>query len=79
VKASVPNTSLVSSILYPIGNGSYVQWPKALKESLVPLVSLRGLSVLTGDVSSVGVHGPDNQTNNVQIAGGGIKWLSVVP
>jgi len=37
------------------------------------------LSVPTGEVSSVGVPSLDNQTNDVQIAGGGRKSLSVVP
>jgi len=35
--------------------------------------------VPTGEVSSVGVPSLDNQTNDVQIAGGGRKSLSVVP
>jgi len=37
------------------------------------------LSVPTGAVSSIGVPSLDNQTNDVQIAGGGRKSLSVVP
>jgi len=35
--------------------------------------------VLIGEVSSIGVPSLDNQTNDVQIAGGGRKSLSVVP
>jgi len=35
--------------------------------------------VPTGEVSSIGVPGLDNQTNDVQIVGGGRKRLSVVP
>jgi len=37
------------------------------------------LSVPTGEVSSIGGPGLDNQTNDVQIVGGGRKRLSVVP
>jgi len=37
------------------------------------------LSVPTGEVSSIGAPSLDNQTNDVQIAGGGRKSLSVVP
>jgi len=37
------------------------------------------LSVPTGEVSSIGVPSLDNQTNDVQIGGGGRKSLSVVP
>jgi len=37
------------------------------------------LSVPTGEVISIGVPSFDNQTNDVQIAGGGRKSLSVVP
>jgi len=35
--------------------------------------------VPTGEVSSIGVPRLDNQTNDVQIAGGGGKSISVVP
>jgi len=37
------------------------------------------LSVPTGEISSIGVLSLDNQTNDVHIAGGGRKSLSVVP
>jgi len=35
--------------------------------------------VPTGEVSYIGVPSLDNQTNDVQVAGGGRKSLSVVP
>jgi len=37
------------------------------------------LFVTTGEVSSIGVPSLDNQTNAVQIVGGGRKNLSIVP
>jgi len=88
VKASVPNPNLAPNIFtrsvtarsltaVPIGTKSSGGVPVSASQPKGS--NPMQLSVPTGEVSSIGVPSLDNQTNDVQIANGGRKSLSVVP
>jgi len=91
VKASVPNPNLASniftqSVTAAVSASTGAGGPKASLTAVPIFTKSSGgvpvsaqLSVPTGEVSSIGVPSLDNQTNDVQIAGGGRKSLSVVP